>query len=56
LLCVCEQHLERFVARRLNEPYRQGERPWVKTKNRSYWRYEIEREGALKVRRPRQFV
>jgi len=28
----------------------------VKTKNREYWRYEIEREGALKINRPRQFV
>jgi hypothetical protein len=32
------------------------QRAWVKTTNRAYWRYEIEREGALKVRRSRQFV
>ncbi len=53
---VCEQELEGVVAKRLNEPYRPGERAWVKTKNREYWRYEIEREGALKINRPRQFV
>ena len=53
---VCEQELEGVVAKRLNEPYRPGERAWVKTRNRSYWRYEIEREGALNVSRPRQFV
>jgi hypothetical protein len=23
---------------------------------REYWRYEIGREGALKIKRPRQFV
>ena len=33
-----------------------GERGWIKTKNRGYWRYEMEREGALKVRRERQFI
>jgi hypothetical protein len=33
-----------------------GERGWTKTKNRHYWRYELEREGAFKVRRERQFV
>jgi hypothetical protein len=33
-----------------------GERDWIKTKNREYWRYEMEREGAFKVRRERQFV
>jgi hypothetical protein len=27
---------------------------WVKTKNRGYWRYEMEREGALQRRRDRQ--
>jgi bifunctional non-homologous end joining protein LigD len=53
---VCEQELEGVVAKRLNEPYRPRERAWIKTKNRDYWRYEIEREGAFKIRRPRQFV
>lgn len=32
------------------------ERGWIKTKNRAYWRYEMEREGAAKIRRERQFV
>jgi hypothetical protein len=27
-----------------------------KTKNRDYWRWELEREGASKIRRERQFV
>jgi ATP-dependent DNA ligase len=53
---VCEQELEGVVAKRLNERYRPGQRGWVKTKNRVYWRYEIEREEALKVKRARQFV
>jgi bifunctional non-homologous end joining protein LigD len=53
---VCEQELEGVVAKRLNEPYRPGQRAWVKTKNRDYWWYEIEREGAVNVSRPRQFV
>jgi hypothetical protein len=26
------------------------------TKNRDYWRYEMEREGAFKARREREFV
>ena len=43
---VCEQELEGVIAKRLNEPYRPGERVWIKTKNRAYWRYEIEREGG----------
>jgi hypothetical protein len=33
-----------------------GERGWIKTKNRAYLRYELEREGAFKSRRERQFV
>jgi bifunctional non-homologous end joining protein LigD len=53
---VCEQELEGVVAKRVNEPYRPGYRGWVKIKNRDYWRYELEREGALRVSRPRQFV
>jgi hypothetical protein len=27
-----------------------GERAWIKTKNREYWRYELEREGAIQSR------
>jgi hypothetical protein len=34
-----------------------GHRSPFKTKNRDYWRYELEREGAFKARRrERQFV
>jgi ATP-dependent DNA ligase len=48
--------LEGVVAKRRSSRYRPGERGWVKTKNRTYWRYEIERESAIKARRVRQFV
>jgi bifunctional non-homologous end joining protein LigD len=50
---VCEHELEGLVAKRLNEPYLPGERSWVKVKNRAYWRWELEREGALRSRGPR---
>jgi bifunctional non-homologous end joining protein LigD len=53
---VCESELEGVVAKRLNESYRPAERGWVKTKNPAYWRYELERENAISVRRVRQFV
>jgi bifunctional non-homologous end joining protein LigD len=43
---VCEHELEGVVAKRLHEPYLNGERVWVKIKNRAYWRYELDREGA----------
>jgi hypothetical protein len=36
--------------------YVSGERGWIKTKNRDYWRWELEREGVLNRRRERQFV
>jgi hypothetical protein len=32
-----------------------GER-WIKTKNRDYWRRELERESTLQRRRKRQLV
>ena len=53
---VCEHELEGVVAKRQSGRYTPGGRGWVKTKNRDYWRYEIEREGAFKIRRERQFV
>jgi ATP-dependent DNA ligase len=34
---------------------RRSERAWVKVKNRFYWRYELEREGAIRSR-PRTLV
>ena len=53
---VCEHELEGLVAKRLNEPYRGGERSWVKVKNGNYWRWELEREGALRTRRERATI
>jgi hypothetical protein len=53
---VCEHELEGVVAKRRSGRYLFGERGWIKTKNRDYWRYEMEHEGALKHRRERQFV
>jgi bifunctional non-homologous end joining protein LigD len=51
LFAVAEEHgLEGVVAKRLRSPYRPGERGWVKVKNRSYWRYELEREAAMSRR------
>jgi bifunctional non-homologous end joining protein LigD len=47
---VCEHELEGVVAKRLDEPYLPGERSWVKVKNRAYWRWELEREGAFRGR------
>jgi bifunctional non-homologous end joining protein LigD len=47
---VCEHELEGVVAKRVHEPYLCGERAWVKVKNRAYWRYELEREGAIRSR------
>jgi ATP-dependent DNA ligase len=44
------------VAKKRSRRYLPGQRGWIKTKNREYWRYEIEREGARKIRRERQFV
>jgi bifunctional non-homologous end joining protein LigD len=47
---ICEHELEGVVAKRLHERYFPGERAWVKVKNRTYWRYELEREGAIRSR------
>ena len=53
---VCERELEGVVAKRLDGRYRPGERDWVKTKNRGYWRWELEREGAIRSRAGGSFV
>lgn len=53
---VCAHELEGVVGKRRCGRYRPGERSWVKTKNREYWRYEMERESAINKRRPRTFV
>jgi ATP-dependent DNA ligase len=47
---VSEHELEGVVAKRLHERYIPGERLWVKVKNRVYWRWELEREGAIRNR------
>jgi ATP-dependent DNA ligase len=53
---VCEHELEGVVAKRRGSRYRPGERGWLKIKNREYWRYEMERESAINMKRVRQFV
>jgi bifunctional non-homologous end joining protein LigD len=53
---VCQHELEGVVAKRRSGRYMPGKSGWIKTKNRDYWRYEMEREGALRSRRPRAFV
>jgi bifunctional non-homologous end joining protein LigD len=53
---VREHEPQGIVAKPLRSRYAPGERGWIKTKNRAYWRGELEREGASKIRRERQFV
>jgi bifunctional non-homologous end joining protein LigD len=53
---VCEYELEGVVAKRRSGRYAPGVRAWIKTKNREYWRYDMEREAAFSVKRTRQFV
>jgi bifunctional non-homologous end joining protein LigD len=45
---VSEKALEGIVAKPLRGLYRPGERGWIKVKNKDYWRYELEREAAVK--------
>ena len=47
---VCEHGLEGVVAKRRAGRYLSGQRGWIKAKNRDYWRYELEREGAIRAR------
>jgi ATP-dependent DNA ligase len=53
---VCEYELEGVVAKRLDESYLSRQRRWVKVKNRAYWRYELEREGAIRNSRRQSSV
>jgi bifunctional non-homologous end joining protein LigD len=53
---VCAHELEGVVAKRRSSTCQPGQRGWVKTKNRDYWRYELERESAISVRRQRLFI
>ena len=49
---VCERGLEGVVGKRLRDPYRPGERLWVKRKNRATRRFAEEIAGATRrVRR-----
>jgi bifunctional non-homologous end joining protein LigD len=45
---VCERGLEGVVAKRLCDPYRPGDRHWVKTKNRATTRFAEERHRATR--------
>jgi ATP-dependent DNA ligase len=51
---VVDQGLEGVVAKRQSSPYRPGERGWIKTKNREYWRYPQELETARRAGERRQ--
>jgi bifunctional non-homologous end joining protein LigD len=42
---VCGRGLEGVVAKRRGQRYRPGDRAWIKTKNRAYWRYPDELES-----------
>jgi ATP-dependent DNA ligase len=45
--------LEGVVAKKRSERYRPGERGWIKTKHRTYWRFGQELESAQRRRRVR---
>ena len=47
---VCERGLEGVGAKRLHDPYRPGERQWVKTKNRATARFAEERTRSERHR------
>lgn len=53
---MCEHELEGVIAKRKSGRYVPGGRGWIKIKNREYWRYEMERESAITLRRERQFI
>jgi hypothetical protein len=49
---VSERGLEGVVAKKLSDSYRPGRRDWIKTKNRSYWRYPREIGTVAKTMTP----
>jgi bifunctional non-homologous end joining protein LigD len=51
---VCARGLEGVVAKRLHDPYKPGERLWVKTKNRATARFAEERVRATAGARVRR--
>jgi bifunctional non-homologous end joining protein LigD len=50
---IREHRLEGVVAKRDSEPYRPGERTWIKRKNPEWPRFEAERESAIRERQRR---
>jgi bifunctional non-homologous end joining protein LigD len=46
---VCDRGLEGVVAKRRCQRYRPGERAWIKTKNKDYWRYDQELEAVRRA-------
>lgn len=50
---VCEHGLEGVVAKRLTSRYGSRVRGWIKTKNPTYWRLELEREAMQRSRERR---
>jgi ATP-dependent DNA ligase len=48
------RRLEGVVAKKLSEPYRPGERSWLKKKNPGWARYHEEREAAIRERSARR--
>jgi bifunctional non-homologous end joining protein LigD len=47
---ICERRLEGVVAKRERDPYRPGDRGWIKQKNPGWSRYEAERESVTRQR------
>jgi len=48
LAAVCARGLEGVVAKRVRDPYRPGDRGWIKTKNRTTARFAEERSRGLR--------
>ena len=48
---VVTRGLEGVVGKRIREPYRPGERGWIKKKKSDGPRFEEEREAAIRLRR-----
>jgi ATP-dependent DNA ligase len=46
---VCEHGLEGVVTKRCSQRYRPGERAWIKTRNKGYWRYGEELESLRRA-------
>ena len=53
---VCAHELRGCCCETAQQSLPEGERGWVKIKNRAYWRYELERESAINRPRVKQFA